>query len=165
MIDPIKLQGLVYWIMGSLHTSSWEKLYSVLPYMLVGFSMIYIFRWKLNILSLGEKDAIILGVNPQKYKILFIFASTLLASSAVSVSGIIGLVGLMVPHILRMIFGPDNQKMIPMSFCLGASYMAVVDTFSRNLFQFEIPIGILTTIIGAPYFIVLIRKTKAGGWQ
>lgn len=165
MIDPMKLQGLIYWIMGSLHTSSWGKVYSVFPYMLVGFSLTYIFRWKLNILALGEKDSIILGVNPQKYKIIFIFAATLLASSAVSVSGIISLVGLMIPHMLRMVFGPDNRKMIPMSFCLGASYLAVVDCFSRNLCSFEIPIGILTTIIGAPYFIVLIRKTKAGGWQ
>ncbi len=165
MIDPIKLQGLVYWIMGSLHTSSWEKVISVFPYMLVGFSLIYIFRWKLNVLALGEKDSIILGVNPQKYKFIFIFAATLLASSAVSVSGIIGLVGLMVPHVLRMLFGPDNRKLIPMSFCVGAAYLAVVDSFSRNLFSFEIPIGILTTMIGAPYFIMLIRRTKAGGWQ
>lgn len=165
MIDPMKLQGLIYWIMGSLHTSSWEKVHSIIPYMFVGFLITYIFRWKLNILALGEKDAIILGVNPKKYKIMFIFAATLLASSAVSVSGIISLVGLMIPHILRMIFGPDNRKMIPMSFCLGASYLAIVDCFSRNLFSFEIPIGILTTIIGAPYFIILIRKTKAGGWQ
>lgn len=165
MIDPIKLQGLVYWIMGSLHTSSWEKVFSVLPYMIVGFSVIYIFRWKLNILALGEKDSIILGINPQKYKLIFIFAATLLASAAVSVSGIISLIGLMIPHILRMIFGPDNRKLIPMSFCLGAAYLAIVDCFSRNLFSFEIPIGIFTTIIGTPYFIFLIRRTKAGGWQ
>lgn len=165
MIDPIKLHGLIYWIMGSLHTSSWEKVYSITPYMIIGFSLIYILRWKLNILALGEKDSIILGVNPQKYKIIFIFTATLLASSAVSVSGIISLVGLMIPHMLRMIFGPDNRKMIPMSFCLGASYLAIVDCFSRNIFSFEIPIGILTTILGAPYFIALIRKTKVGGWQ
>lgn len=165
MIDPMKLQGLIYWIMGSLHTSSWEKVLSVLPYMIIGFSVIYIFRWKLNILALGEKDSIILGINPQKYKLIFIFAATLLASSAVSVSGIISLVGLMIPHILRMIFGPDNGKLIPMSFSLGAAYLAIVDCFSRNLCSFEIPIGIFTTIIGAPYFIFLIRRTKAGGWQ
>lgn len=165
MIDPIKLQGLIYWIMGSLHTSSWEKVFSVLPYMVIGFSLIYIFRWKLNILALGEKDSIILGINPQKYKLIFIFAATLLASAAVSVSGIISLVGLMIPHILRMIFGPDNRKLIPMSFCLGGAYLAIVDCFSRNLFSFEIPIGIFTTIIGAPYFIFLIRRTKAGGWK
>lgn len=165
MIDPLKLQGLIYWIMGSLHTASWDKIVSILPYLLIGFLLIYSFRWKLNILALGEKESIILGVSPQKYKILFIFAATLLASAAVSVSGIIGLVGLMIPHMLRMIFGPENSKMIPMSFCLGASYLAVVDCFSRNLFTFEIPIGILTTIIGAPYFIILIRKTRAGDWQ
>lgn len=165
MIDPMKLQGLIYWIMGSMHTSSWQKIYSVFPYMLVGFLLTYIFRWKLNILALGEKESIILGVNPQKYKLIFILSATLLASSAVSVSGIISLVGLMIPHMLRMVFGPDNSKMIPMSFCLGASYLAIVDCFSRNLCSFEIPIGILTTIVGAPYFIALIRKTKAGGWQ
>ena len=165
MIDPLKLQGLIYWIMGSLHTSNWDKVISILPYMLVGFIVIFTLRWKLNILSLGENEAKILGINPQKYKIIFILASTLLASAAVSVTGIISLVGLMVPHVIRMIFGPDNSRLVPLSLCLGASYLAVVDCFSRNLFAFEIPIGIFTTFIGAPYFIVLIRKTRTGGWQ
>jgi len=165
MIDPLKLQGLVYWMMGSMHTASWEKIYSIFPYILVGLSLLYVFRWKLNVLCLGEKEAAILGVSPQKFKLVIIFASTLLASSAVSVSGIIALVGLMVPHVLRMIFGPDNRKLIPLSFCAGAAYLAIVDTLSRNMLSYELPIGILTTIIGAPYFIVLIRKAKAGGWQ
>lgn len=165
MIDPLKLQGLVYWIMGSLHTSSWEKVASVLPYMVIGFLLTYVFRWKLNILALGGRDSVILGVNPKKYKMLYILAATLLAAAAVSVSGIISLVGLMIPHVLRILFGPDNRKLIPLSFCLGASYLAIVDCFSRNLFSFEIPIGIFTTILGAPYFIVLIRRSKAGVWQ
>lgn len=164
-IDPLQLQGLVYWLMGSLHTASWEKLFSILPYMLVGYTVIYFFRWKLNVLSLGEKDAGSLGINPQKYKLLFIGAATLLSSAVVSVTGIIGLVGLMIPHVVRMMFGPDNTKLIPLSFCLGASYLAIVDMISRNLFTFEIPIGIFTTLLGAPYFIFLIRKSREGGWS
>jgi iron complex transport system permease protein len=164
-IDPLQLQGLVYWLMGSLHTASWEKLLAVLPYLVVGYATIYFFRWKLNILSLGEKDAVSLGVNPQQYKLLFIGAATLLASAAVSVTGIISLVGLMIPHMLRMLFGPDNTKLIPLSFCLGASYLSIVDMISRNLLTYEIPIGIFTTFLGAPYFIFLIRKTREGGWN
>lgn len=164
-IDPLQLQGLVYWLMGSLHTASWEKLFAVLPYLVVGYAIIYFFRWKLNILSLGEKDAGSLGVNPQKYKLLFIGAATLMASAAVSVTGIVSLVGLMIPHMLRMLFGPDNTKLIPLSFCLGASYLAIVDMISRNLLTYEIPIGIFTTFLGAPYFIFLIRKTREGGWN
>lgn len=164
-IDPLQLQGLIYWLMGSLHTASWAKLFAVLPYLFIGYTIIYVFRWKLNILSLGEKDAGSLGVNPQKYKLIFIGTATLLASAAVSVTGIISLVGLMIPHMLRMLFGPDNTKLIPLSFCLGASYLAIVDMISRNLLTYEIPIGIFTTFLGAPYFIFLIRKTREGGWN
>lgn len=164
MLDPLKLQGLIYWTMGSLHTSNWDKVIAVLPYMIVGFVIIFALRWQLNILSLGENESKVLGINPRIYKIIFIGASTLLASLSVSVSGIISLVGLMIPHILRMIFGHDNSRLIPLSLCLGAAYLTVVDCFSRNLFSFEIPIGILTTILGAPYFISLIRRTRAGGW-
>ncbi|MTK12911.1 MAG: iron ABC transporter permease, partial [Clostridiaceae bacterium] len=102
---------------------------------------------------------------PERNKIFIIKAATFLASSSVAVSGIISLVGLMIPHLVRMIIGPDNTKVIPISICLGASYIAVVDTLSRSLFNFEVPIGIFTTLLGAPFFIVLLRKTRAGGWH
>ena len=165
LVDPLKLQGMVYWIMGSFHTANWDKVLSVMPYMLIGTISIYILRWKLNILSFGEEDAKVLGLNTNRTRKLIIIASTLLASSAVSVSGIISLVGLMIPHIVRMMFGPDNRKIIPLTICLGASYLTVVDNISRTLMNYEIPIGIFTTLLGAPFFIYLLRRTKAGGWN
>lgn len=165
MMDPLKLQGIIYWTMGSFHTSNWNKVFSCLPLITMGIFAIYILRWRINILALGDREAKVLGVNPERNKIFIIIAATLLASSSVAVSGIISLVGLMVPHIVRMIIGPDNTKVIPISICLGASYIAIVDTLSRSLFTFEVPIGIFTTLLGAPFFIVLLRKTRAGGWN
>ncbi len=165
IVDPLKLQGMVYWVMGSFHTANWDQVYSSLPYMIIGISVIYILRWKMNILSLGETEAKMLGINPEKDKIIIIICATILASSSVAVCGIISLVGLMIPHILRMIVGPDNKKIIPLSITLGASYLTLVDTISRNLLTYEIPIGIFTTLLGAPFFIYLLRKTRAGGWQ
>lgn len=165
MMDPLKLQGIIYWTMGSFHTSNWSKVFSCLPLITMGILAIYILRWRINILALGDREAKVLGVNHERNKVFIIIAATLLASSSVAVSGIISLVGLMVPHIVRMIIGPDNTKVIPVSICLGASYIAIVDTLSRSLFTFEVPIGIFTTLLGAPFFIVLLRKTRAGGWN
>lgn len=165
MVDPLKLQGLIFWTMGGFYTATWGKVIYSLAFMAVGFTLIYIFRWKLNILSLGDNDAKMLGLNPIFYKVVFIFSATLLASSSVAVSGIIGLVGLMIPHVSRMIFGPDNSKLIPLSMAFGASYLTIVDTFSRSLFTFEIPVGIFTTFLGAPFFIILLRKVRSIGWD
>ena len=162
-VDPLKLQGMIYWSMGGFHTANWNKVYDSLPYLSICLLIIYTIRWKLNILSLGEKEAKILGLNPERYKILIIILSTFLASTSVAVSGIISLVGLMIPHLLRMIIGPDNTKLIPLCITFGASYLVIVDAFSRNMFTFEIPIGIFTTLLGAPFFIYLLRKTKVGG--
>lgn len=163
MVNPLKLQGIVYWTMGSFHTSNWKKVGSCLPYMIIGSTVIFALRWKLNILSLGEREAKTLGINPEVLKLIVIISSTLLASSSVSVCGIIGLVGLMIPHILRMLIGPDNRKIIPLSMTLGSSYLLLVDDLSRNLLNYEIPIGIFTTLLGAPFFVVLLRRSK-GGW-
>lgn len=165
MVDPLKLRGMVFWVMGGFHTSNWHKVFTTTPYIVVGLFTIYILRWKLNVLSLGEEEALSLGINPEKDKFIIIVAATILASASVAAAGIISLVGIMIPHILRMIFGPDNRKLIPLSICLGGAYLAVVDNISRNLFSFEIPIGIFTTLLGAPFFILLLRKVKVGGWD
>ncbi|OPJ55400.1 FecCD family ABC transporter permease [Alkalithermobacter paradoxus] len=163
--DPLKLQSIVYWMMGSLHTATWDKIYSSLPFMIIGITILLNKRWKLNILSLGDKECKSLGLNPQKEKLIVIIGATMLASSAVSVSGIIGLVGLMIPHIVRMIIGPDNRFLIPSVISFGGAFLVLVDTISRNIASYEIPVGIFTTLIGVPFFIYLLRKTKLGGWQ
>lgn len=162
MIDPLKLQGLVYWMMGSFHTSSWNKVYSVIIVLIISLLVIYKYKWRLNILSLEDKEARYLGVNLKKDKMILIFFASILATSSVSVSGVISLVGLMIPHIVRLLFGADNRNIIPVCMCLGGAYLTFVDIFSRSLMSFEVPIGIFTTLIGAPFFIYLLRKSVIG---
>ncbi len=165
MVDERSLQSIVYWNMGCLHTSCWSKFYNSFPLVAIGCLVIFLLRWKLNVLALGEEEAKSVGMNIERYKFIFIIASSLAASAAVAVAGIIGLVGLIVPHILRMIFGPDHKKLIPLSITFGAAFLAVVDNVARASFNFEIPVGIITTLLGAPFFLYLLRSTRAGGWE
>jgi iron complex transport system permease protein len=164
-VDERSLQSIVYWIMGSLATSSWVKVNHSLPPIALGCLIIFLLRWKLNVLALGDEEARAVGLNPEIYKIIFVVAAALAASSAVAAAGIIGLVGLIVPHMLRMIFGPDHKMLIPLCLTFGAAFMVIVDDFARAGLAFEIPVGILTTIIGAPVFAYLLRTTKARGWE
>ncbi|MBN1322468.1 MAG: iron ABC transporter permease [Methanotrichaceae archaeon] len=164
-VDEKSLQSIVFWMMGSMNTASWSKLESSLPLALAGCLGILILRWRLNILALGDEEALSVGMNPEKYKAIFVVAAALAASSAVAVAGIIGLVGLIVPHMLRMIFGPDHRVLIPLSITFGAAFMVLVDDLARAALGFEIPVGIITTLIGAPFFAYLLRATRAGGWE
>lgn len=164
LVDPLKLQGLIFWTMGGFYTTTWGKLGMALPLFAAGLILIFIFRWKLNILSLGDREAKILGLNPYVLKGIILFAATLLASTSVATSGIISLAGLMVPHACRMMFGPDNKRLIPLSITFGASYLTAVDIFARSIASFEIPVGIFTTFMGAPFFIILLKKVRGGGW-
>lgn len=165
MVDPLKLQGLVFWTMGGFYTTTWDKLLSALKFIAAGLIVLYALRWKLNILSLGDREAKMLGINPTLLKGIIIFVATLLASASVAVTGIISLVGLMIPHICRMMFGSDNQRLIPLTIAIGGSYLMIVDTLARSMFTFEIPVGIFTTFLGAPFFIVLLRKSRKSGWS
>lgn len=165
MVDPVRLQSIVYWMMGSFHTASWDKVTSAASPILICLSGAMLLRWNLNVLSMGEGEAQTMGINTKRDTILLILIATVLSTSAVAVCGIIGLVGLVVPHILRMVFGPDNTKLIPLSILIGATYLLGVDTLARNISSFEIPVGIITTFIGAPFFILLLRHTKDFGWS
>jgi len=164
-VDPLKLRGLIFWTMGAFYTSTWEKLGSAAACMAAGFAILLALRWKLNVLSLGDREAKMLGVDPKHVKGLVLLGATLLASASVAVCGIVGLVGLMVPHICRMLFGPDNKRLLPLSMAFGAAYLTLVDTLARNLFTFEVPVGIFTTFLGAPFFILLLRKVRNAGWN
>jgi iron complex transport system permease protein len=164
-VDERSLQSIVYWIMGSLATASWVKVNHALPPIALGCLVIFLLRWRLNVLALGDEEARSVGLNPEIYKVIFVVAAALAASSAVAVAGIIGLVGLIVPHMMRMMFGPDHKTLIPLCLTFGAAFMVIVDDFARAGLAFEIPVGVLTTIIGAPVFAYLLRTTKAGGWE
>lgn len=164
LADPEeKLPSITYWLMGSLGTASYSDLMVAGPLILIGILILYTLRWRLNILSLSEEEARSLGISVTKLKWLVIVGATLITASAVAVAGIIGWVGLIIPHIARMIVGSNNQYVLPASISIGAIYLLVIDNLARSLTAAEIPLSILTAIIGAPFFAYLLRKT-GGGW-
>ena len=165
LADPEeKLPAITYWLMGSLGTASYSDLMIGGPIILVGILILYVLRWRLNILSLSEEEALSLGVSVNKLKWLVILGATLITAAAVSIAGIIGWVGLIIPHIARMIVGSNNQYVLPASISIGAVYLLFIDNLARSLTAAEIPLSILTAIIGAPFFAYLLRKT-GGGWN
>ena len=125
---------------------------------IIGVVILMLLRWRINLLSMGDEEAQALGLNPSRTRLIVIAACTLLTSAAVSVSGIIGWLGLVIPHMTRMIVGPDNKILIPASLSLGASFLLLIDNISRAVISIEIPIGILTAVIGVPIFLYLLRK-------
>jgi iron complex transport system permease protein len=160
--DPFKLQSIVHWTMGNLHNASWGKLQSSVIPISAGVAVLLIYRWRLNVLALGDDEARTVGINPGKDKIIILFAATLASSSAVAVAGIIGLYGLIVPHMVRMIIGPDNRQSVPLNFLFGGMFLLIIDNFSQTLSGFELPIGVFTMLLGAPFFIYLMKKTNIG---
>ena len=159
--DPLnKLPAITFWLMGSLATISKDEILVVFIPFLVGSIPLMLFRWKLNILSFGEEEAMALGLNTEKIRLIIIISATLMTSSAISVCGLIGWVGLVVPHICRLMIGPDMKKIIPLSMIVGGTYLLIVDDLARTLLPIEIPLGILTAIIGAPFFIYLLNNNR-----
>lgn len=164
LTDPFKLQTIVHWTMGNLHNATWAKLRSVWLPISAGATMLFVLRWRLNVLALGDEEARAVGMNPDREKLLVLLPATLACSAAVSVAGVIGLFGLVIPHMVRMVTGPDNRRTIPACFLLGGSFLLIVDDFSRSIADFELPIGIFTTLLGAPIFVYLMKRSRIG-WE
>ncbi|WP_292364749.1 FecCD family ABC transporter permease [Methanoculleus sp.] len=161
--DPYDtLPAIVFWLMGSLSAVANTDIAAVAPPILLGSICLFLVRWRINLLAVGEEEARALGVDTKKMTALLVIASTIVTASAVCISGIIGWVGLVVPHIGRMLVGPDFRKLIPVSAVLGASFLLVVDDIARTLTATEIPLGILTALIGAPFFAYLLTRKKVG---
>lgn len=159
-----KLPAITFWLMGSLGSVSLNDI--MLSFIPIAISIIglLVLRWKINVLSMGDREARSLGVHTERIKFFIILFSTIITSTAVSICGIIGWVGQVIPHFCRMLVGPDHKALIPATMFVGAAYILVVDDLCRLLTASEIPLGILTAIIGAPIFAYLLRKTK-GGWK
>lgn len=153
-----KLPEIVYWLMGSLASITIDKLIMIIIPIIVGTIILLTLRWHMNLLAMGDEEAQSLGLNPTRLRLLIIAGCTLLTSAAVSVSGIIGWMGLIIPHMARMIVGPDNKILIPASLSFGASFLLLIDNISRAIISIEIPIGILTAIIGVPIFLYLLKR-------
>lgn len=157
--DPAdQLPAITYWLMGSLNgTQPKDVLFAAVP-MLIGLIPLLLLRWRLNILTFGDEEAKTMGVNARRLRTVVIICSTLITAASVSVSGMIGWVGLVVPHLARKLVGNNYKHLMPASMLMGAIFLLIVDDISRTLFATEIPIGILTALIGAPFFIYLISR-------
>jgi iron complex transport system permease protein len=160
--DPVnQMPSIVFWMLGSLNNSSNKDMAIVGPIMLTGIVILLLIRWRINLLAMGEEDARALGVNTGQIRAIIIVCATVISASAVSVAGIIGWIGLVIPHIGRLLVGPDNKRLLPVVTLIGASYLVAVDTIARTAMESEIPIGILTAMVGAPIFAYLLRKNRS----
>lgn len=160
--DPTdQLPAIEYWMMGSLNGMRLRDVTFVLPFVLIGCVPLLMIRWRINLLTLGDEEAQTLGIHTARLRMVIILCATLITAASVSVSGMIGWVGLVIPHLCRKLVGSDYRYLMPASMITGAAFLLVVDDVSRNLLQVEIPIGILTAFVGAPFFVYLIlRKDK-----
>ena len=165
LADPdSKLPVITYWLLGSLNGASMRSLSLALPPIVLGGAGLMLVRWRLNVLSMGDAEARSLGVRTDRLKGIIIICTTLITAAAVSVCGIVGWVGLVIPHLARMWVGPDHRALLPAACSIGATYLLLIDDVARTASASEIPLGILTAIVGAPFFAYLLRKTR-GGWQ
>lgn len=153
------LPVITFWLMGSFSNSTIRSLYTGVPMIVLGMVVLYLMRYRMNALSLKEEEAASLGINVRQNRMIVIVASSLITASVVSMCGVVGWVGLLIPHISRMLFGNNHTKVIPGCIVFGALFMLIIDTIARCMYQAEIPVSILTAIIGAPVFLLLLRKT------
>ena len=159
--DPnSQLPEITFWLMGGLSNADQDNVLWLLVPMVVGCGVLMAMRWRLNVMSLGDEEARSLGVDVRRTRLLVVSAATLITASAVSVAGMVGWVGLIVPHLARFLVGSDHRATIPVSFLLGSNFLLLVDDICRSIYTVEIPISILTAIIGAPLFVYLIRHRR-----
>lgn len=161
--DPVnEMPSIVFWLLGSLNNASNRDMTVVGPIIVLGISVLLLIRWRINLLAMGEEDARALGVDTGRIRATVILCATMISAAAVSIGGIIGWIGLVIPHIGRILAGPDNKTLLPVTVLVGASYLVAVDTIARTAMEMEIPIGILTALVGAPIFAYLLRKNRSG---
>lgn len=158
--NPFKLSAILQWTLGRLNAITWEEFKTDSIPITIGLLVIYILRWRLNILALGDEAAKAVGVNPTTDKVVLIGIVTLMTATSVATAGIISMYGLFLPHIVRMIIGADHKKLVVGSMLFGGTFLLIIDNFSRSLFEFEIPVGVFTMILGGVYFIYLMKQNK-----
>jgi iron complex transport system permease protein len=157
-----KLHGILFWLMGSFTNSEWKEVYVLFPYLVISLIPIYLYSRPLNLIQMDEDQAKQLGVNVEKVKLILLLAATLITAAAVSFAGCIGFVGIIIPHAVRLIWGPDYRFLLPLSTIVGAIFLILTDTLARTASGTaqEIPVGVITALIGAPFFIYLLRQKK-----
>jgi iron complex transport system permease protein len=159
--DPdTALAEMIYWAMGSFASIKKTDLVSMTPGIIICAAVLLLIRYRLNVMSLGEDEAKTLGLNIRQTRNVIIFCSTLLTASSVCMAGTIGWVGLVIPHLGRMLVGPDNRRLLPATLIMGSAFMVIIDTLARTLTAAELPISIITGIIGAPFYLYLLLKQR-----
>ncbi|HEX2501383.1 MAG TPA: iron ABC transporter permease [Methylomirabilota bacterium] len=165
LADPYnQLPAITFWLLGSLTAITLADLGAVLPAVLAGAVPLVLLRWRMNLMTLPEDEARALGVDTGRMRLGVVAAATLMTAAVVSVSGIVGWIGLLVPHFARLLVGPDFGRLLPVAMLLGAGYLLGVDTLARKLARIEIPLGVLTAFIGTPFFIWLLATSRRG-WR
>ena len=157
------MDQIMFWTMGSLNGKGWSQIAIILPYVVAGMILLFTSNRELDIMLTGEDTAIQLGVNVEFLKKKVLFASSIITAAVISVTGIIGFVGLVVPHVVRMFTGPKHRRLMPLSLVVGGTFLILCDTAARSLTTQEIPVGIITAVCGGPFFLYLLRKAKKGG--
>jgi iron complex transport system permease protein len=164
--DPYnELPEIVFWLMGSIANVSFKEVYYASIPMILGMMLIFALRWRLNVMSMGDREAHALGLDTKLYTALFIIGSTMATAAAVSICGIIGWVGLIVPHMGRFLVGNDHRYLVPISATLGAFVLLMIDNIGRVITGGELPLNILTALIGGPFYIYLLRRAKGSVWS
>ena len=163
LADPYnQLPAITYWLLGSLASTNLSDVGAILPAILVGLAPMVLMRWRMNLMSLGDEEARALGVETRLLRPLFVAGATLATAAAVSVTGVIGWIGLIVPHVARLLVGPEFRRLLPVSMMLGAGYLTAVDLIARTAARIEVPLGILTALVGAPFFLWLLASGRRG---
>ncbi|WP_286189449.1 iron ABC transporter permease [Labrenzia sp. R5_0] len=161
LADPYdQLPAITFWLLGSLAGVKAGDILPAVPAVLFGLVPLFLLRWRINVLSLGDEEAKALGVEAGRLRLVVIFCATLITASVVAIAGVVGWVGLVIPHIARMIVGPGFGRLLPAAALLGAGYLLAVDTLARTLSGTEVPLGILTAVVGAPFFLWLLARGR-----
>ncbi len=163
--DPYnQLPAIVFWVMGSLSGTSWTDTLQLFPIVIGGYILFHLFRFRLNVLSLGDAQARTLGVNPRGLRFFFIAVSSLIIAVCVASCGQVAWVGLVIPHIVRTMIGPDHRMLLPCSAILGAAFLLLADDIARAALSSELPLGVITSLVGAPVFAWLLYQNNNRGW-
>lgn len=165
LADPHnQLPAMTYWLLGSLASTDARDLWSAAPLLLAGLLPLWLLRWRINVLSLDEDETKALGVSTERIRLAVILSATLMTSAAVAISGVIGWIGLVVPHFARLLAGPDFSRLLPVAVLLGAGFLVMVDTLARTVADIEVPLGVLTAFVGTPLFLWQLATARRG-WQ
>ena len=164
--DPLQeLPSLEFWLLGGFYSADWKRLLSILPALVLGCAVIIVLRWQVNVLSQGEEEALALGTPVSILRLVLVAAAALLVAAVVSVAGMVGWIGLVAPHIARLLVGNNHKLTLPLSFSAGGSLLLLADTLARTLTRAEIPVSVVTALVGAPFLAYLLWKVGEEPWN